>query len=56
MFLGNGHMSIALAAGVLVATILFLVGLSLEMLRRFSKQNNSPEFLQEHTTPENRSI
>ncbi len=33
----------ALAAGVLVATILFLAGLSLYTLRRFSKQNTAPE-------------
>jgi hypothetical protein len=46
-------MSMALAAGILVATILFLVGLSLEVLRRFSKQNDSQELLEERTVPEN---
>ena len=46
-------MSMALAAGILVAIILFLAGLSLETLRRFSKQNNAPESLEERTVPEN---
>jgi hypothetical protein len=56
-FCGNGYMSIAIpiAAGILVATILFLAGLSLETLRRFSKQNNAPELLEESTVPENYS-
>jgi hypothetical protein len=45
--------AIPLAAGILVATILFLAGLSLETLRRFSKQNNAPESLEESTAPEN---
>jgi hypothetical protein len=52
-FQGNGYMSIAIAAGFLVATILFLAGLSLETLRRFSKQNNPPELLEERNAPEN---
>ncbi len=49
-------MVIALAAGILVATILFLIGLSLETLRRFSRQNNSPELYQLHEAPENNSV
>jgi type III secretory pathway component EscT len=52
---GNDYMSmaIALAAGILVAIILFLAGLSLETFRRFSRQNNAPELLEERTVPEN---
>jgi hypothetical protein len=41
-------MSIAIAAGILVATILFLAGLSLDTLRRFSKKDPSPELLEDH--------
>ena len=52
-FQGNEYMSMAIAAGFLVATILFLVGLSLNTLRRFSKQNNPPELIEERTVPEN---
>lgn len=44
---GNNYMSMALAAGILVATILFLVGLSLDILRRFSRQNDPSELLEE---------
>jgi hypothetical protein len=44
-----------LAVGILVATILFLVGLSLETLRRFSKQNNSPDLVELCEAPENNS-
>jgi hypothetical protein len=40
-------MSIAIAAGFLVATILFLVGLSLDTLRRFSKQDHPQESLED---------
>jgi hypothetical protein len=50
---GNDYMSMALATGILVATILFLVGLSLHTLRRFSRQNDAPELLEERTVPEN---
>ncbi len=46
-------MVMALAAGILVATTLFLVGLSLETLRRFSKQNNSPEIVELREAPGN---
>ena len=46
-------MGMAIAAGFLVATILFLVGLSLNTLRRFSKQNNPPELIEERTVSEN---
>ncbi|MGZ3621477.1 MAG: hypothetical protein ACXWPS_00360 [Ktedonobacteraceae bacterium] len=46
-------MSMAIAAGFLVATILFLAGLSIDTLRRFSKQNNTPELLEESNAPEN---
>jgi len=46
-------MDMALAAVFLVALILFLVGLSLDTLKRFSKQNNSPELLDERNAPEN---
>jgi hypothetical protein len=49
-------MNIALAAGILVATILFLVGLSLDILRRFSKQNNSVDYLEERSAPENHPV
>jgi hypothetical protein len=52
-FQGNGYMSIAIAAGFLVATILFLAGLSFDTLRRFSKQNKPPELLEERNAPEN---
>lgn len=46
-------MSMAIAAGFLVATILFLAGLSLDTLRRFTKQNNSAELFEERSVPEN---
>ena len=46
-------MSIAIAAGCLVATILFLAVLSLDTLRRFSRQKNTPELLEEHLVPDN---
>ena len=46
-------MDMALAAVFLVALILFLVGLSLDTLKRFSKQNNPPELLEERNAPEN---
>ncbi len=49
-------MPMTLAAGILVATILFLIGLSLETLRRFSKQNNSTELFELHEAPENNSV
>jgi len=42
-------MSMAIAAGFLVAIILFLAGLSLETVRRFTKQNNSPELFEERS-------
>jgi hypothetical protein len=48
-------MVMALAAGNLVAVILFLAGLSLETLRRFSKQNN-PELLEERNAPSNETV
>lgn len=46
-------MNMALAAGVLVATILFLVGLSLATLRRFSNLNDPAELelLEERNAP-----
>jgi len=49
-------MGMAIAAGFLVATILFLAGLSLDTLRRFSKQKNSPELFEECSAPENYPI
>ncbi|HYB02628.1 MAG TPA: hypothetical protein VED37_20545 [Ktedonobacteraceae bacterium] len=49
-------MVIALAAGILVATILFLIGLSLDTIRRVSKQNNSPELFELQEAPENHSV
>jgi len=49
-------MGMAIAAGFLVATILFLAGLSLDTLRRFSKQKNSPELFEECCAPENYPI
>ena len=49
-------MALALAAGILVATILFLIGLSLDTIRRVSKQNNSPELFELHEAPENHSV
>ncbi len=49
-------MVMALAAGILVAIILFLVGLSLETLRRFSKRNNSPELFELREVPENHPV
>jgi hypothetical protein len=45
-------MSIALSAGFLVATILFLAGLSLGTLRWFSKQDNLPELLEDRNSSE----
>ncbi len=45
-------MNMALAAGVLVATVLFLAGLSLATLRRFSRQTNTQELLEEQLVPE----
>ena len=44
-------MNMAIAAGILVAPILFLVGLSLETLRRFSKQSDPADLLKENNTP-----
>ena len=38
-----GNMSIAIASVLLVAVVLFLVGLSLETLRQFSEQDSSLE-------------
>ena len=49
-------MNMALAAGVLVAVVLFLAGLSLETLRRFSKQANPQESLEERTILENNPV
>ncbi len=49
-------MIMALAAGTLVATILFLIGLSLETLRRFLKQNNATELFELQEAPENNPV
>ena len=49
-------MSMAIAAGCLVATIIFLAGLSLDTLRRFSKQDNPPGLVEERDVPENYPI
>lgn len=38
-----GHMSTSIASVLLVAVVLFLVGLSLETLRQFSGQDSSLE-------------
>ena len=40
-------MSIALASVFLVAIVLFLVGLSLDMLRQFSKQDSPLELVED---------
>jgi hypothetical protein len=45
-------MSIAIAAGCLVATILFLALLSLNTLRRFTRQKSTPELSEEQLVPE----
>ena len=41
-----GYMSIAIASVVLVAVVLFLIGLSLETLRQFSGQDSTLELLE----------
>jgi hypothetical protein len=49
-------MGMAIAAGCLVATIIFLAGLSLNTLRRFSKQEIPPGLLEERNFPENNPV
>ena len=42
-----GYMSIGIASVLLVAVVLFLVGLSLDMLRQFSKQDSPLELVED---------